>query len=82
MVLLETLVEAVHNICFYFVLLGIWDVTQDEANPFGVGESAGVEDSFDLNLGNVFEQGESQSFNSGVFITNQSAFGVILRIYQ
>ena len=82
MVLLETLVEAVHNICFYFVLLGIWDVAQDKANPFGVGESAGVEDSFDLNLGNVFEQSESQSFNSGVFITNQSAFGVILRIYQ
>jgi hypothetical protein len=59
MVLLETLVEAVHNICFYFVLIRIWDVTQDKANPFGVHKSAGVKNSFDLNLGNVFEQGES-----------------------
>lgn len=40
MVLLETVVEAVHYVRFYFVLLRIWNVTQDEANPFGVSKSA------------------------------------------
>ena len=39
-VLLETVVEAVHDICFYFVLLRVWDVTQDEADPCGVSKSA------------------------------------------
>ena len=65
-----------------YIILFCFEFWMLRRNPFGVGERSGVEDSFDLNLGNVFEQGESQSFNSGVFITNQSAFGVILRIYQ